>query len=120
MLILSVATRLARWASPEPELLGLGLNFYNPKKITTRLARTQLTRNPNRVDPKPGGLTRLTSAHNPFFKINLFSTLFIAHKLPTFLLKKYHPQSTILSLKTCFDHPHLLIHHKNLNFQYQP
>ena len=63
MLILSVATRLTRWASPKPELelLGLWLNFYNPKEITTRLARTRLTRNPNRVGPKSGGLAQLTS-----------------------------------------------------------
>ena len=32
MLILSAATRLTRWANPKPDLLGLGLNFYNPKK----------------------------------------------------------------------------------------
>ena len=61
MLILSVATRLTRRASPKPELLGLGLNFYNPKEFTTRLARTRLTRNPSRAGPKPGGLARLTS-----------------------------------------------------------
>ncbi|XP_042051239.1 (13S,14R)-1,13-dihydroxy-N-methylcanadine 13-O-acetyltransferase AT1-like isoform X1 [Salvia splendens] len=61
VLIFSVATRLTRWASPIPELLGLGLNFYNPKERTTRFARTRLTRNPNRDDPKPDGPTRLTS-----------------------------------------------------------
>ena len=63
MLILSVATRLTHWASPKPNLLGLELNFYNLKEITTRLTRTRLTRNPNRVGPKPDGLTRLTSLY---------------------------------------------------------
>ena len=60
-LTLSVATRLTRRASPKPELLGLGPNFYNPKEITTRQARTRLTRNPSRVGPKPDGPARLTS-----------------------------------------------------------
>ena len=61
MLILSIATRLTRWASSKPELLGLGSNFYNPKEITTQLARIQLTRNPSRASPKPDELARLTS-----------------------------------------------------------
>ena len=63
MLILSVATRLTRWTSPKPELLGLGLNLYNPKEITTRLARTRLTRNPSKVGRKSNGPARLTSLH---------------------------------------------------------
>ena len=54
-LTLSVATRLTRRASLEPELLGLGPNLYNPKEITTRQVRTRLTRNPNRIGPKPDG-----------------------------------------------------------------
>ena len=51
MLILSVATRLTRWASPKPELLELGLNFYNSKK------------NHNPIDPHPINLKPAGLAH---------------------------------------------------------
>ena len=55
MLILSAATQLTRWAIPKPDLLGPGLNLYNPKENTTRLARTQLTRNPKGLARNPTG-----------------------------------------------------------------
>ena len=46
MLILSVVTRLTRWANPKPKLLGQGSNFYNPKKNHNPINPLRLTRNP--------------------------------------------------------------------------